>query len=244
MRVSVYLAVSQRGPAQDGEGEANCYAALTARTGIGCRWPLPTERPQDVHRHRTSPGWLSPRCGGPRRQSMPTVSRVSQTPLYDQLRGERLNADVPATDIEVSARETQQQLTPSGLRLVPAGGTVAVAGHSVFSGSEADLTAEGDCFGRHHRPDDVHGGAGQQHCRRQGAEVTEDGPGMVAPVPAGPAAPMPSEGSVAQQAGPSVDTPAVTRASGAGPRRAPRQLPAALVRSPVHGRSSQPHRGC
>jgi hypothetical protein len=201
--------------------------------------------------HRASTGcppsphqswWLSTRCGGPRRQSISTVSRVSQTPLYDQLRGERLNADVPASHIEVSARETQQQLTPSGPRLVPAGGTVAVAGHGVFSGSQADLTAEGDGSGRHHRRDGAHGGAGC--CRRQGAEAGEDGSGMAAPVPAGPAAPMPSEGSVAQQADPSVDTPAVTRASGAGPRRASRQLPAALVRSPVHGRTSQPQRGC
>jgi hypothetical protein len=206
------------------------------------RWLPPTERPQDVHRRRNSLGWLSPRCGRPRRQSIPTVSRVSQTPLYDQLRGERLNADVPATESEVSACETQQQLTPSGLRLVPAGGTVAGAGHGIFSGSEADLTAEGDCSGRHHRPEGVHGGAGR--CRRQGAEVTEDGSGMAAPVPAGPAAPMPSERCVAQQADPSVDIPAVTRASGASPRRASRQLPAALVRSPVHGRTSQPQRGC
>jgi hypothetical protein len=31
------------------------------------------------------------------RRPTPTVSLVSQTPIYDQLRGERINADVPAT---------------------------------------------------------------------------------------------------------------------------------------------------
>ena len=165
---------------------------------------------------------------------------MSQTPLYDQLRGECLNADVVATDTEVSTRETQQ-LTPSGLRLVPAGGTAAGAAPGVFSGSEADLTAEGDASGRHHRRAGVHGGA--RLCQRQDAEVAEGGAGVAVTVPAGPVAPMPSEGCVAQQADPSVDIPAVTRASDAGPRRASRQLPAALVRSPVHGRPSQPQRG-
>ena len=187
-------------------------------------------------------GWLSTCCGGRRRQSIPTVSRVSQTPLYDQLRGERLNADVPTSHIEVSARETQQQLTPSGLRLVPGGGTVAGAGPGIFSGSEADLAAEGHRCGRHHRHDGVYGDAGR--CRRQGAEVAEGGAGGPATVSAGLAEPMPSEGCVARQADPSVDTAAVTRASGAGPRPASQQLPAALVRSPVHVRTSQPQRGC
>jgi hypothetical protein len=143
------------------------------------------------------------------------VARVSQTPLYDQLRQERINADIPATDTDVSACEAQQPLAPLGLRLVPAGGPVAVAGHGVSLGSEAELTEEGDRSGRHHRRDGVHGGAGR--CRRQGAEVAEDGPGVAATAPAGPAAPMPSEWCVAQQADPAVDTPAMTPASGAGP---------------------------
>jgi hypothetical protein len=173
------------------------------------------------------------------------VSRVSQTPLYDQLRGERINADVPASDTDVSARQAQHEpLSPSGLRLVAAGGPVAVAVHGVSSGSEADLTAEGDRSGRHHRPDvasDVEGGAGL--CRRQGAEVAEGRSRVAATVPAGPAAPMPSERCVAQQADPAVDTPALTRASGAGQRQQSQQPPPALVRSPVHARNSQHQRG-
>ena len=78
------------------------------------------------------------------------VSRVSQTPLYDQLREERLNAAVPASDIDGSAAEAQQEPLPSwGLRLVPGGGPEAVAVRSVSSGSEADLRVESECFGRH-----------------------------------------------------------------------------------------------
>jgi hypothetical protein len=40
------------------------------------------------------------------RRVAPTVSRVSQTPTYDQLHGERLNADVPAIEGDSFASET------------------------------------------------------------------------------------------------------------------------------------------
>ena len=89
------------------------------------------------------------------------VARVSQTPLYDQLRDERLNADVvAASDTEVSAPQAQQEpLRLPGLHLVAAEGPGAVAGRGVLSG----LSVEPECFGRHHRHDeapDLHGGAG------------------------------------------------------------------------------------
>jgi hypothetical protein len=41
---------------------------------------------------------LSTRCGCPRCRGPPTVRAVSQTPTYDQLRGERINADVPPSE--------------------------------------------------------------------------------------------------------------------------------------------------
>jgi hypothetical protein len=95
--------------------------------------------------------------------SVPTVSRVSQTPLYDQLRGERINADVPATDTDVPARNAQREaLTPSGPRQFPANIPIAETVHGVSSGSEADLGVESKCCGRHRRLDDapnVSGGA-------------------------------------------------------------------------------------
>lgn len=214
-------------------GERNCASfAATPIASTGC--------PPSLH----SPQWLSTRCGGRHGQSIPTVSRVSQTPLYDQLRGERINADVPASDTDVSAGEAEQEpLIPLGLRLVPAGGPVAGTVHSVSSGSKANLTEEEDCSGQHHRRDDVHGGAGLH--RRHGAEVAEGGPRLAATVPAGPAAPMPSECCVAQQPDPAVDTPAMTRrASGAGQCPRSQQPPPAFVRSPVHVRNSQHPRGC
>jgi hypothetical protein len=79
---------------------------------------------------------------------------VSQTPLYDQLRRERLNVDVPASDRDVSADEAQQEpLAASGLRPVAAGGPGAVAVRGVSSGPDADLGLQSECFGRHGRHD-------------------------------------------------------------------------------------------
>ena len=87
--------------------------------------------------------------------SVPTVSRVSQTPLYDQLRRERPKTDVPASDIDVSALQAQREPLPSsGLRPVPAGELGAVAVRGVSSGSEVDLGVDSECFGRHGRHDE------------------------------------------------------------------------------------------
>jgi hypothetical protein len=46
-----------------------------------------------------SPHHLSTRCGCRRRRALHTVRAVSQTPTYDQLRGERINADVPPSEV-------------------------------------------------------------------------------------------------------------------------------------------------
>lgn len=74
---------------------------------------------------------------------------MSQTPLYDQLRGERSNADVPAaSDTEVSAPQAQQEPPrPPGLHRVAVEGSGAGAVRGVLSG----LSVEPECFGRHHR---------------------------------------------------------------------------------------------
>lgn len=50
--------------------------------------------PRAIH----TPHQLSTRCGCRRRRPMHTVRAVSQTPTYDQLRGERINADVPSSE--------------------------------------------------------------------------------------------------------------------------------------------------
>jgi hypothetical protein len=44
---------------------------------------------------------LSTRCGCPRCRGPPTVRAVSQTPTYDQLRGERINAEVPPSEYDL-----------------------------------------------------------------------------------------------------------------------------------------------
>lgn len=49
-----------------------------------------------------SPHRLSTRCGCRRRRALHTVRAVSQTPTYDQLRGERINADVPPSEVAPS----------------------------------------------------------------------------------------------------------------------------------------------
>lgn len=94
-------------------------------------------------------------------QRVPTVSRVSQTPLYDQLRDERINADVPAaSDTEVSTPHAQQEPPrPPALHRVAVERSGAVVVRGVLSG----LSVEPECFGRRHRHDeapDVHGGGG------------------------------------------------------------------------------------
>lgn len=87
--------------------------------------------------------------------SVPTVSRVSQTPLYDQLRRERPKADVPASHIDISAPPAQQELlAPSGQRPIPAGEPGAVAVRGVSSGPDVDLGVDSECFGRHGRHDE------------------------------------------------------------------------------------------
>jgi hypothetical protein len=86
------------------------------------------------------------------------VSRVSQTPLYDQLRGERINADVAARHGDVPVGEAQPEpLGPWRLRLVGDGESAAGGARGVSCGSEADLDAESTCAGRHHRRDEVPG---------------------------------------------------------------------------------------
>ena len=57
---------------------------------------LRTACPRAIH----SPHQLSTRCGCRRRRAMHTVRAVSQTPTYDQLRGERINADVPPSEVD------------------------------------------------------------------------------------------------------------------------------------------------
>lgn len=67
------------------------------------------------------------------------MRQVSQTPIYDQLRGERINADVPASDAD-----PQPARQPGECRY-PAGGSDPAA---VLASPEAraDLGASGSWF--------------------------------------------------------------------------------------------------
>jgi hypothetical protein len=50
------------------------------------------------------------------RRPAPTVLPVSQTPIYDQLRGERINADVPAVNPEPPrADDPEQHVQPENM---------------------------------------------------------------------------------------------------------------------------------
>jgi hypothetical protein len=178
-------------------------------------------------------------------RGVPTVSGVSQTPLYDQLRDERLNADVAVSDREVSAAEAQgEPRAPSGLRLVPAGGPGAVAVGGVCSGPEEDFRVESECFGRHGRPDevpDLHGGA--RRAGPAGAQAAGGRSGGKAIVPTAPA-PVTFERGGTARADPAVDTLPATHAPDASHRRQWSQPPAAFVRSPVLVRTRHHQPGC
>ena len=171
------------------------------------------------------------------------VSRVSQTPLYDQLRDERLNADVPASDIDVSAAAApQERLAPGGLRLVPGGGPVAVAVCGVCAGSEADLGVEPECVGRHLGHEEVPQLVGSaRRARRAGAQSADGGSWWKATVSTEPVV-MPSERGT-PQGDPAVDTRAATDAPDAGHRRGWQQPPPAFVRSSVLGGTNEYQRG-
>lgn len=84
---------------------------------------------------------------------MPTVSRVSQTPTYDQLRGERINADVPASE-DNSARVDQcgkHRLLDDAMarRQAPEPEADPTADWSWFE------SADSDAGGKHHRAVDA-----------------------------------------------------------------------------------------
>jgi hypothetical protein len=112
-----------------------------------------TACPPVVH----SPHALSTRCGCRRLRGAPTVRDVSHTPTYDQLRGERINADVPPS--EDSPRFDQSR------KLHPADDTAGAHGQS--PGPAGDLTSAWSWFesvdaclpGKHHSRDDAPGAA-------------------------------------------------------------------------------------
>jgi hypothetical protein len=116
--------------------------------------PASTACPPALHSLR----WLSTRCGGRRGWGVSTVLGMSQTPLYDQLRDERINADVAARHGDVPVGEVQQDpLVSVDLRLVGDGGSAAGGARGASWGSDTDLGAESACAGRHHRRDEVPG---------------------------------------------------------------------------------------
>jgi hypothetical protein len=97
------------------------------------------------------------------------VSGVSQTPTYDQLRGERINADVPASDVDVPAGEAD--LDPNahvGKHRLRGYASTAVAVSGLSLGSGVDLAEDWAGFGtsdsdhpvKHWLRDDAPGAAG------------------------------------------------------------------------------------
>jgi len=94
---------------------------------------------------------LSTRCGCARRRAAPTVRAVSQTPTYDQLRGERINAEVPPSE-DKPPRDDQ----PGKHR--PADDALPAPAPCQSPEPASDLTAawswfdpiDADLLGRHH----------------------------------------------------------------------------------------------
>jgi hypothetical protein len=69
-----------------------------------------------------------------------TVSAMSPTPIYDLLRGERINAEVPAADVGPPLVEH------GGKHRLPVGALTAVAGFDEPPGAVADRAAGGSWF--------------------------------------------------------------------------------------------------
>lgn len=97
------------------------------------------------------------------------MSGVSQTPIYDQVRGERINADVPASDVDVPASESDlDPRTHLGRYHLRGDGSTAASVCGSSPGSEADLagdwagfgTGDSDHPGKHWLRDDALGAAG------------------------------------------------------------------------------------
>jgi hypothetical protein len=112
---------------------------------------------------------LSTRCGDCPCRDAPTVSGVSQTPTYDQRCGERINADVPASDADVPASEADlDPRTYLGRHHLREDGSSAAAVCGSSPGSEAALsgdwagsgTGDSDRPGRHWLRDDAPGAVG------------------------------------------------------------------------------------
>jgi hypothetical protein len=103
-----------------------------------------------------SPQQLSTRCGCRRCRAPPTVRGVSQTPTYDQLRGERINADVPAS-------EDKAPLVDQPGRHHPLNGAPGARAHSRSPKAAAHLAPAWSWFesvdsgppGRHHLWEDA-----------------------------------------------------------------------------------------
>lgn len=87
---------------------------------------------------------LYTRCGCRRRNPTPTVCAVSDSPIYDQLRGERINADVPASgaDAQPGDNPGKHRLLaggpgPATFARSPAAKANRPAGWSWFTASES-----------------------------------------------------------------------------------------------------------
>ncbi|MGH3631215.1 MAG: hypothetical protein ACRDRL_27700 [Sciscionella sp.] len=92
---------------------------------------------------------------------------MNQTPTYDQLRGERINAEVPASDADVPAREADPRVH-LGKHHLREDGSTAAAVSSSSPGSGVDLagdwagsgTGDSEDPGKHWLRDDAPGAAG------------------------------------------------------------------------------------
>jgi hypothetical protein len=90
------------------------------------------------------------------------VSGVNQTPTYDQLRGKRINADVPASEADLDPR------THRGRHHLREDGSTAAAVCGSSPGSGVDLagdwagfgTGDSDHPGKHWLRDDAPGAVG------------------------------------------------------------------------------------
>ncbi len=138
-------------------------------TSRRCRVPSDDTHPQSVHTVSTRcppplhslPSPYTP-CGCRPLRPAPTVSPVRPTPLYDQLRGERINADIPPSDAQAQQVEDRgkHRLAHGELRSVTActqpPRTTAHRANADVSPREADPQQRGHPA-KHHLPDDEPG---------------------------------------------------------------------------------------
>jgi hypothetical protein len=171
---------------------------------------------------------------------------VSHTPTYDQLRGERLDADVPASEADPT------QVDPPGKHRLRDDAPAAAAVGGFSPGPGADLPqgwswftmVDSDQPGKHFpRGDAPAAAAVGGSSRGPGTDLAQDWSWFGTPEPVR-AARATTTRSVHSLAGTHrrEQTPAADQQAGGAQQQPPEQAPHALLPPPAHARDGQQHR--